>query len=83
MTTKTIGLWLDTEGGRDNARWIVSEDTQEGGETTSSRTLAIFDEDDYQTARSNALAIGRRNHLAVIETPEMEGPSRCIHSPAI
>lgn len=83
-TTKerVIGLWLDAIGG-DEPRWIVSRDTFEGGEPSTSTTVAMFREEDYEAARDAAVELASRDGLRVIETdrygvrkaPEASGPT--------
>jgi hypothetical protein len=81
-TEKVIGLWLDRTGDPSDPKWIVSRDrVDEGGAAETTDTIDVFDEDDYESARDVALALGRKDGLRVVESGE-HGAWTTIYSPS-
>jgi hypothetical protein len=69
-TRKVIGLWLDSDSGEEPA-WIVSRDLMnERGEAETTHTVSVFPRDRYNDAYDEAMRIGERDGLTVIETHE-------------
>ena len=66
-TERVIGLWVDPIGGEE-PKWVVSRDTFEDGEPSTSTTIKTFDEDDHDTAEIEAIDLAERDGLRVIET---------------
>lgn len=79
--TKVIGLWLDTTNG--NEGWIVSRDEMNShGETLVSRTVAVYDVDDYADALAFAKDLAQRSELCLIETAaDGDNQQECIYQP--
>lgn len=68
-TTKQIGLWLDTTSEPSNPAWIVSVDTvDERGDNRTTRTEAVFAQDEREEAEEYAEKIAAERGLQVVES---------------
>ncbi len=64
MTT-VISLWLDKTSEPNEASWIVSRDDEKG-----SVTLDVYDDDEYETARAEAIRTASDENLVAVEIDE-------------
>lgn len=79
-TERVIGLWLDAIGG-DEPKWVVSRDRMAPtGEAETSTTVGLFDEGDYDAARSWAVELARKDGVKVVQT-ETDGTQTIAFDP--